>query len=72
MYRQRERIITLFEIYEHGQAMLNKQVTENFLLSTVRKVIDTHEGQNLNSQLEVFQRAHHKETVHLEDVYGMV
>ena len=34
----------------------------------VREDTDAHEGQKLNSQWGVFQRAHQKETVLLEDV----
>lgn len=63
-----KKMVTLFEILDRGQAMLSKQATENSLLSMVREDIGANEGQKLNSQWGVFQRAHRRETVLLEDV----
>ena len=62
------KTVTLFEIFDRGQAMLGKGATENSLLSMVRDDIDVDEGQKLNSQWGEFRRAHRKETVLLEDV----
>lgn len=63
-----KKTVTLFEIFDRGQAMLSKQAAHNSLLSMVREDIDAHEGQKLDSQWGTFQRAHQKETVSLEDV----
>jgi hypothetical protein len=62
------KTVTLFEIFDRGQAMLGRGATGNSLLSMVREDITADEGQKLNSQWGEFQRAHKKETVLLEDM----
>lgn len=63
-----KKTVTLFEIFDRGQAMLSKRATENSLLSMVREDISAQEGQRLNSHWGEFQRAYQRETVPLQDV----
>ncbi|MFQ5471156.1 MAG: FkbM family methyltransferase, partial [Gammaproteobacteria bacterium] len=60
--------VTLFEIFDRGQAMLSRCAKGNTLLSMVKEDIDRHEGQKLNSEWGDFQRAYQKKAVLLEDV----
>ena len=62
------KTVTLFEIFDRGQATLNKQASENSLLSMVREDINADEGQKLNSRWGQFQQAYQKEAIPLQDV----
>jgi len=63
-----KKMVTMFEIFDRGQAMLSKKATANSLLSMVREDVDMNEGQTLNSRWGVFQRAYQKEAVPLVEV----
>ena len=62
------KTVTLFEIFDRGQAMLSDQASTNSLLSMVREDVDIMQGQKLNSHWGVFQQASQKEAVLLVDV----
>jgi hypothetical protein len=60
--------VTLVEIFDRGQAEINKLAAENTLLSVVRDDIEIKEGESLNSYWGVFKRAYKKECIRLEEV----
>ncbi len=59
------KTVTLFEIFDRGQAQINKLAAENTLLSEVREDINVEEGDSLNSYWGIVKKAYRKEAVPL-------
>jgi hypothetical protein len=60
--------VTLFEIFDRGQAEINEKASQNTLLSVVRENVDAQEGEKLSSYWGHFKHAYCVETITLTDL----